>query len=72
MLFTGSMRKNLDPLNQHTDEELWNALQEVSDIRVQPVAVWLNLEHSEPEEMIVVPLAVSSGAAEVCGGGAPC
>ncbi|XP_056227087.1 ATP-binding cassette sub-family C member 4-like [Seriola aureovittata] len=22
------MRKNLDPFNQHTDEELWNALQE--------------------------------------------
>uniref|UniRef100_A0A672ZR01 Cystic fibrosis transmembrane conductance regulator n=1 Tax=Sphaeramia orbicularis TaxID=375764 RepID=A0A672ZR01_9TELE len=29
VLFTGSMRKNLDPFNQHTDEELWNALQEV-------------------------------------------
>uniref|UniRef100_A0A671US81 Multidrug resistance-associated protein 4-like n=1 Tax=Sparus aurata TaxID=8175 RepID=A0A671US81_SPAAU len=29
VLFTGTMRKNLDPFNQHTDEELWNALQEV-------------------------------------------
>ncbi|XP_054915035.1 multidrug resistance-associated protein 4 isoform X2 [Poeciliopsis prolifica] len=29
MLFTGSMRKNLDPFNQHSDEELWNALREV-------------------------------------------
>ncbi|KAM7375245.1 hypothetical protein PAMA_014371 [Pampus argenteus] len=29
VLFTGSMRKNLDPFNQHTDEELWNALHEV-------------------------------------------
>ncbi|MEQ2282213.1 Multidrug resistance-associated protein 4, partial [Ameca splendens] len=29
VLFTGSMRKNLDPFNQHSDEELWNALQEV-------------------------------------------
>uniref|UniRef100_A0A8C4HM23 Multidrug resistance-associated protein 4 n=1 Tax=Dicentrarchus labrax TaxID=13489 RepID=A0A8C4HM23_DICLA len=29
VLFTGSMRKNLDPFNQHTDEELWNALREV-------------------------------------------
>ncbi|XP_041822001.1 ATP-binding cassette sub-family C member 4-like isoform X2 [Chelmon rostratus] len=29
VLFTGSMRKNLDPFSQHTDEELWNALQEV-------------------------------------------
>lgn len=31
VLFTGSMRKNLDPFNQHTDEELWNALEEVSN-----------------------------------------
>lgn len=23
------MRKNLDPFNEHTDEELWNALEEV-------------------------------------------
>ncbi|KAL2081657.1 hypothetical protein ACEWY4_023510 [Coilia grayii] len=29
VLFTGSMRKNLDPFNQHADEDLWNALQEV-------------------------------------------
>ncbi|XP_061700381.1 multidrug resistance-associated protein 4 isoform X1 [Syngnathoides biaculeatus] len=29
VLFTGSMRKNLDPFNQHSDDELWNALQEV-------------------------------------------
>uniref|UniRef100_A0A4W5MXK6 ATP-binding cassette, sub-family C (CFTR/MRP), member 4 n=1 Tax=Hucho hucho TaxID=62062 RepID=A0A4W5MXK6_9TELE len=29
VLFTGTMRKNLDPFSQHTDEDLWNALQEV-------------------------------------------
>uniref|UniRef100_A0AAY4DHT8 ATP-binding cassette, sub-family C (CFTR/MRP), member 4 n=1 Tax=Denticeps clupeoides TaxID=299321 RepID=A0AAY4DHT8_9TELE len=29
VLFTGSMRANLDPFSQHTDEDLWNALQEV-------------------------------------------
>uniref|UniRef100_A0A674EZ59 Multidrug resistance-associated protein 4 n=1 Tax=Salmo trutta TaxID=8032 RepID=A0A674EZ59_SALTR len=29
VLFTGTMRKNLDPFHQHTDEDLWNALQEV-------------------------------------------
>ncbi|KAM8873018.1 ATP-binding cassette sub-family C member 4 [Synchiropus picturatus] len=29
VLFTGTMRKNLDPFNEHTDEHLWNALQEV-------------------------------------------
>uniref|UniRef100_A0A8B9XYP7 Uncharacterized protein n=1 Tax=Bos mutus grunniens TaxID=30521 RepID=A0A8B9XYP7_BOSMU len=29
VLFTGTMRNNLDPLNEHTNEELWNALEEV-------------------------------------------
>ncbi|XP_052505998.1 LOW QUALITY PROTEIN: ATP-binding cassette sub-family C member 4-like [Budorcas taxicolor] len=29
VLFTGLMRKNLDPFNDHTIEELWNALEEV-------------------------------------------
>ncbi|KAK7893416.1 hypothetical protein WMY93_022568 [Mugilogobius chulae] len=29
VLFTGTMRKNLDPFNQHTDEQLWTALEEV-------------------------------------------
>ncbi|XP_027391362.1 multidrug resistance-associated protein 4-like isoform X3 [Bos indicus x Bos taurus] len=29
VLFTGRMRNNLDPFNEHTDEELWNVLEEV-------------------------------------------
>ncbi|XP_073203967.1 ATP-binding cassette sub-family C member 4 isoform X4 [Lepidochelys kempii] len=29
ILFTGTMRKNLDPFNEYTDEELWNVLEEV-------------------------------------------
>nr|XP_040058389.1 multidrug resistance-associated protein 4-like isoform X2 [Gasterosteus aculeatus aculeatus] len=29
VLFTGTMRKNLDPFRLHTDEDLWNALREV-------------------------------------------
>ncbi|XP_043748469.1 ATP-binding cassette sub-family C member 4-like isoform X1 [Cervus elaphus] len=29
VLFTGTMRKNLDPFNERTDKELWNALEEV-------------------------------------------
>ncbi|KAG8452202.1 hypothetical protein GDO86_004119 [Hymenochirus boettgeri] len=29
VLFTGTMRKNLDPFDKHTDEELWAVLEEV-------------------------------------------
>ncbi|CAN9498397.1 unnamed protein product [Ophioblennius macclurei] len=29
VLFTDTVRKNLDPFNQHTDESLWKALEEV-------------------------------------------
>ncbi|XP_070656066.1 ATP-binding cassette sub-family C member 4-like [Bos indicus] len=29
VLFTGTMKENLDPFNEHTDNELWNALEEV-------------------------------------------
>ncbi|KAL0190394.1 hypothetical protein M9458_013092, partial [Cirrhinus mrigala] len=28
VLFTGTMRKNLDPFSQHSDLDLWNALEE--------------------------------------------
>ena len=29
ILFSGSLRKNLDPFNQYNDTEVWNALEEV-------------------------------------------
>ncbi|XP_023805565.1 multidrug resistance-associated protein 4-like [Oryzias latipes] len=29
VLFTGTMRKNLDPFHQHSDEALWKALDEL-------------------------------------------
>ncbi|XP_027391363.1 multidrug resistance-associated protein 4-like isoform X4 [Bos indicus x Bos taurus] len=31
VLFTGRMRNNLDPFNEHTDEELWNVLEETGN-----------------------------------------
>ena len=27
VLFSGSLRRNLDPFNRHSDEELWNGLE---------------------------------------------
>lgn len=32
ILFSGSMRKNLDPFSEHSDVEVWGALEEVSNI----------------------------------------
>lgn len=29
VLFTGTMRKNLDPFKEQSDKDLWNALEEV-------------------------------------------
>ena len=29
MLFSGSMRKNLDPFSEYTDQQLWRALEQV-------------------------------------------
>lgn len=40
VLFTGSVRKNLDPFDQHTDEELWNALKEVRNY-VNYELIWM-------------------------------
>lgn len=31
VLFSGTMRKNLDPFNEYSDHVLWNALEEVID-----------------------------------------
>lgn len=30
VLFSGTMRRNMDPFNEHNDLELWNVLDEVS------------------------------------------
>ena len=32
VLFSGTMRRNLDPFNQHSDLELWSVLDEVNEL----------------------------------------
>uniref|UniRef100_A0A8D1KJC2 ABC transmembrane type-1 domain-containing protein n=1 Tax=Sus scrofa TaxID=9823 RepID=A0A8D1KJC2_PIG len=47
VLFTGTMRKNLDPFNEHTDEELWNALEECHPSRdSSEVCGWIWRPHN--------------------------
>ena len=41
MLFNGTIRKNLDPFDQHDDASLWRALQEVSHVTLRHVALVL-------------------------------
>ncbi|MXQ98864.1 hypothetical protein E5288_WYG002117 [Bos mutus] len=48
VLFTGTMRKNLDPFNEHTDNELWNALEEVQlKESIEGLPAKMNTELSE-------------------------
>lgn len=35
MLFSGTLRKNLDPFKQHTDKELWEVLEDVCSNFIQ-------------------------------------
>lgn len=35
MLFSATVRYNLDPFNQYDDEQLWNALEAVSGVNGQ-------------------------------------
>jgi hypothetical protein len=44
------MRKNLDPFNQHSDEELWNSLQEVSSPSTPP--------HNLGTNVVPIPVAL--------------
>ncbi|XP_060519010.1 probable multidrug resistance-associated protein lethal(2)03659 isoform X2 [Cylas formicarius] len=48
VLFSGTMRKNLDPFNEYTDEELWRALEavELKEV-VQDLMSGLNSKMSE-------------------------
>ena len=44
MLFSGSLRMNLDPFDKHTDEQLWNAL-EVSHLKNFVIGLEKGLQH---------------------------
>jgi len=39
ILFSGTMRTNLDPFNEYPDHILWNALDEVNLLRLSP-SMW--------------------------------
>ena len=41
VLFTGTVRKNLDPFNLHTDEQVWNSLEKVGLLLNK---YWLRIE----------------------------
>ena len=48
VLFSGTLRVNLDPFNKHSDEELWNAL-EVSHLRKFVCGLNGGLQHTIAE-----------------------
>ena len=48
MLFSGTLRFNLDPFDKHTDEELWNVL-EISHLKQFVSSLTEGLEHAVTE-----------------------
>ena len=48
VLFSGTLRVNLDPFNKHSDEELWNVL-EVSHLRKFVCGLNGGLQHTIAE-----------------------
>ncbi|XP_027391869.1 multidrug resistance-associated protein 4-like, partial [Bos indicus x Bos taurus] len=49
VLFTGTIRKNLDPFNEYLEEELWNVLEEVQlkeAIKALPCVMYTELAES--------------------------
>ena len=42
-LFSGSLRKNLDPFGEYSDDALWNALENVK-LRESMTELWLDMD----------------------------
>jgi ATP-binding cassette subfamily C (CFTR/MRP) protein 4 len=49
VLFSGTLRKNLDPLNEYSDVDIWNALEQV-ELKDAIVELPSDLETSVSEE----------------------
>lgn len=59
VLFSGTMRKNLDPFEEFTDSQLWKSLEEVElKEAVQDLSLGLNSQMSEGVNFVVVDLRI--------------
>lgn len=59
VLFSGTLRRNLDPFNEFPDKTLWDALEEVSSINEIRIKTVINYTQSEchlPSIVIVMAL----------------
>lgn len=53
VLFSGTMRKNLDPFEEFTDSQLWKSLEDVElKEAVQDLSLGLNSEMSEGDDFL--------------------
>ena len=61
VLFSGTMRRNIDPFNEHNDVELWNVLGEVRNAVINGVpdykSVWDMYHRSSNKYTSLVPFA---------------